>query len=52
VWCQVWKGWEGEVKSGERVHEKVQEKYLGGRTMDYSIGEGGRVKKMRIGIRE
>jgi hypothetical protein len=34
------------------VEEKEQKEYLGGRTIDCSTGEGGRVQKMRIGIRE
>jgi hypothetical protein len=33
----------------ERVEEKGQKESLGGRTMDCSIGEGGKVKRVRIG---
>jgi hypothetical protein len=40
------------VNIGERVYEKGQKKYLGGSTMDCSIGEGGKVKRMRSGTRE
>jgi hypothetical protein len=40
------------VKTGERVDEKRQKEYLGGRKMDCSIIEGGRVKKVRIGTRK
>jgi hypothetical protein len=40
------------VKTKERVDEKGKKEKFGGRTMDCSIGEGGRVKRKRIGIRE
>jgi hypothetical protein len=40
------------VKTGEIVDEKGQKELLGGRTKDYSVGEGGKVKRVRIGIRE
>jgi hypothetical protein len=35
---------------GKRVGEKRQNKLLGG-AMDFSTGEGGRVKWMRVGMR-
>jgi hypothetical protein len=35
-------------KSGFERAERV----IGGRTMDFSTGEGGKVKRVRIGIRE
>jgi hypothetical protein len=34
------------------VDEKEQKELLKGRTMDCSTGEGGKVKRVRIGIRE
>jgi hypothetical protein len=33
---------EGEAKTGERVDDKWQKEYLGGRTMDCSIREEGK----------
>jgi hypothetical protein len=38
-----------EVKMRERVDEKGQKKCLGRRSMDCSTGEGGKVKRGRIG---
>jgi hypothetical protein len=35
----------------ERVDEKGQKEYLGGRTMDFSTA-GGKVKRVRKGIRK
>jgi hypothetical protein len=37
---------------GGRVDENGQEEYLGGRAIDCSTGEGGKVERVRIGIRE
>jgi hypothetical protein len=42
----------GGGEDRERVEEKGQKEQLGGRTLDCSTREGGRVKRMRIGIRE
>jgi hypothetical protein len=39
-------------EDGGRLNEKGQKEYLGGRTMDCGTGEGGKVKRVRIGIRE
>jgi hypothetical protein len=39
----------GGDKDGERVGKKEQKEYLGGRTMDCSIG-GGRMTGVRIGM--
>jgi hypothetical protein len=35
-----------------KVDEKGQKEYLGRRTMDCIIGEGGKVKRVRIRIKE
>jgi hypothetical protein len=40
------------MKTGERVDEKEQKERLGGRTMDCSKGDRGKVKRVRTGIRE
>jgi hypothetical protein len=48
--CNVVRGWGGE--HWERVDEKGQKESLGGRTMDCSTGQGGKVKGVRIGIRK
>jgi hypothetical protein len=42
----------GKVKTGGRVDEKGQKEYLGGRIMDCGTGEGGSMKRIRIGMRE
>jgi hypothetical protein len=34
------------------VDEKGQKEYLGRRAMDFSTGEGGKVKEVRVGIRK
>jgi hypothetical protein len=39
------------LKIRVRVNEKRQKELLGGRTMDCSTGEGGKVKRVRIRIR-
>jgi hypothetical protein len=36
---------------GDRVSEKGQNDLLGSREMDFSTGEGGRVKGVRVGMR-
>jgi hypothetical protein len=41
-----------ELNTGDRVYEKGQKGYLGGRKMDFSTGERGKVKRVRIGIKE
>jgi hypothetical protein len=43
-------GGEGEGW-GNRVGEKGQNELLGRGAMDFSTGEGGRVKRMRMGMR-
>jgi hypothetical protein len=40
------------VKIGEKVNEKGQKEKLGCRTMDCATGEEGKVRRVRIGIRE
>jgi hypothetical protein len=42
----------GGGKDGERVDEKWQKELLEGRTMDCSTGEGRKVKRVKIRIRE
>jgi hypothetical protein len=39
-----WGEWESKVRAGVRVGEKGQNKFLGRGVMDFSTGEGGRVK--------
>jgi hypothetical protein len=39
------------VKTGERVDERAQEVWLGASSMNYSTGEGGKLKRVRIRIK-
>jgi hypothetical protein len=41
----------GKGRLGDRVGVKGQNELLGRRTMDFSTGEGGRVKAVRGGMR-
>jgi hypothetical protein len=41
----------GRQRQGKEVDEKGQKEYLEGRTVDCSTGEGGKVKRMKTGIR-
>jgi hypothetical protein len=45
-------GEDGGGEDGGRVNEKGQKEYLGGKTMDCSAGEEGKLKGVRIEIRK
>jgi hypothetical protein len=43
--------WEGKVRTGERMVVKEQNKFLERKAMDFSTGQGGIVKGVRVGMR-
>jgi hypothetical protein len=47
-----WRRIGGGGKDGNRVDEKGYKESLGGRAMDCSTRRGGKVKRIRIGIRK
>jgi hypothetical protein len=42
----------GRIRGGDEDRGKSGREELGGRTMDCNTGEGGKVKRVRIGIRQ